>query len=248
MITIKSAREILLMKEAGRIVALVHKKMAEVIKPGISTAELDRIAEAVIRENGATPSFKGYEGFPSAVCTSVNNMLVHGIPDQRVLRNGDIISVDVGACYKGYHGDSAWTFAVGEISKEHAALMQVTHDALFQGLAQVKAGNHVGDIAEAIQSYVEAHGYSLPIEYTGHGIGTNVHEDPAIPNVGRAHTLQLLKEGMAIAVEPMVFMGKPYCRTLRDGWGVVSKDGSWAAHYEHTVIVTADGYTITTTL
>ncbi len=249
MITIKSPREIELMKEAGRIVALVHEKMKEVVKPGISTHEIDKIAEEVIRANGATPSFKGYQGFPGSVCTSVNNMLVHGIPSKKViLAEGDIISIDVGACYKGYHGDSAWSYAVGKISDEHARLLQVTHDALFIGLKEAKAGNRVGDIANAIQTYVESFGYSLPIEYTGHGIGQNIHEDPYVPNVGMAHTLEKLKAGMCIAIEPMVFMGKPYCRTLSDGWGVVSKDGSWAAHYEHTVIIRPDGCEITTTL
>lgn len=246
MISIKSQRELQLMREAGRIVGLVHKKMKEVVRPGISTLELDRIAEEIIRNNGATPSFKGYQGFPGSICTSVNNMLVHGIPDHKILHDGDIISIDVGACYKGYHGDSAWTYAVGNVSEEHLKLMQVTHDSLFEGLKQVKAGNHVGDIANAIQKYVESFGYSLPIEYTGHGVGRHIHEDPAVPNIGRPHSLEVLKAGMCIAVEPMVFMGKPHCRTLPDGWGVVSKDGSWAAHYEHTVIVTKDGYEITT--
>ncbi len=248
MITIKSPRELEFMREAGRIVGLCHQKMAEVIKPGISTRELDRICEEIIRANGATPSFKGYEGFPSTVCASINNMLVHGIPDHRILRDGDIITVDIGACYKGYHGDSGWTYAVGNVSEEHLKLMKVTHDALFKGLEQVKPGNHVGDISHAIQEYVESFGYSLPIDYTGHGIGKVVHEDPAIPNVGRAGTAELLKKGMCIAVEPMVFEGKPYTRTLPDGWGVVSKDGSWGAHYEHTVIITEDGYEITTTV
>jgi methionyl aminopeptidase len=246
MISIKSNREIQLLKEAGRIVALVHKKMAEVVKPGISTEELDRIAEEVIRANGATPSFKGYQGFPGSICASINNMLVHGIPDKRVLRDGDIISIDVGACYKGYHGDSAWTYAVGNVSEEHLKLMEVTHNALFEGLKQVKPGNRVGDISNAIQTYVESFGYSLPIEYTGHGVGKHLHEDPAIPNVGRKGTLEVLKKGMCIAIEPMVFIGRPNCRVLPDGWGVVSKDGSWAAHYEHTVVITDDGYEITT--
>ena len=247
MITIKSKREQELMIQAGRIVGLVHKKMREVVKPGITTKELDRIAEEVIRENGATPSFKGLYGFPNACCISVNNVLVHGIPNDRQLREGDLVSIDVGACYKGYHGDSGWTYAVGEVSEENKKLMQVTHDALFAGLAQVKPGNRVGDISHAVQEYIESRGYSTPIEYTGHGIGKQVHEDPAVPNRGRAGTLEVLKKGMCIAVEPMVFIGKPHCRTLPDGWGVVSKDGSWSAHYEHTVIITEDGYKITTT-
>lgn len=247
MISIKSKRELELMRKAGYIVGLVHKKMAEVVRPGITTLELDRIAEEVILANDATPSFKGLYGFPNAVCISVNNVLVHGIPDHRVLRDGDIVSIDVGACYKGYHGDSAWSYAVGNISDENKRLLQVTHDALFAGLEQVKPGNRIGDVAHAIQEYVESHGYSTPIEYTGHGIGTHVHEDPSVPNRGRAGTLEVLKKGMCIAVEPMVFIGKPHCRTLPDGWGVVSKDGTWSAHYEHTVIITEDGYEITTT-
>ena len=246
MISIKSPREIELMAEAGAIVARVHKKMAEIIKPGISTLEINRIAEQVIRENGATPSFKNYQGFPAAVCTSVNDMLVHGIPDHTILKDGDIITVDVGACYKGYHGDSGWTYAVGNVDEKVLKLMEVTKESLFLGLAQVKPGNHIGDISNAIQTYVESFGYGLPADYTGHGIGRSVHEDPYVPNVGKAGTMEVLKKGMCIAVEPMVFMGAAKCYTLPDGWGVKSYDHSWAAHYEHTVAVTDDGYRILT--
>lgn len=246
MISIKSQREIELMAEAGRIVALVHKKMKEIVKPGISTLEINKIAEKVIRDAGATPSFKNYQGFPCAVCTSVNDMLVHGIPDHTILKEGDIISIDVGACYKGYHGDSAWTYIVGQTSKEVEDLCRVTEESLYIGLKEVKPGNYVGDIANAIQTYVEAHGYSLPKEYTGHGIGRSVHEDPYVPNVGKPHTMTKLRKGMCIAVEPMVFMGKADCYTLKDGWGVKSVDHSWAAHYEHTVAITDDGYRILT--
>ena len=248
MITIKSPREIELMAEAGRVVALVHKKMKEVVKPGISTWEIDKIAEEVIRANGATPSFKGLYDFPNAVCTSINDMLVHGIPSKSViLKDGDIISIDVGACVKGYHGDSAWTYAVGNVTDEKVLdLMKVTEEALYVGLEKVKPGNRVGDISNAIQQYVESHGYSTPIEYTGHGIGRSVHEDPFVPNVGLPNKGELLKKGMCIAVEPMVFMGKPHCKTLKDGWGVVSRDHSWAAHYEHSVAILDDGYRILT--
>ena len=246
MITIKSAREIALLKEAGRIVAHTHKVLAAAIKPGISTLDLDRLAEETIRSMDATPSFKGYQGFPGSICTSINNMLVHGIPDHRILREGDIISIDIGACYKGYHGDSAWSYGVGTIRPEHQKLLDVTEESLYKGLEMVKAGNHVGDISHAIQSYVESFGYSLPIEYTGHGVGKELHEDPAVPNVGKPHTLEKLKKGMVIAIEPMVFMGRPNCRTLPDGWGVVSKDGSWAAHFEHTIAITKDGPVILT--
>lgn len=247
MISLKSSREIELMDRAGSVVALVHKKMLEVVKPGISTWELDSIAEKVIRENGCTPSFKNLYGFPCATCISINDILVHGIPDKKTfLKDGDIVSIDVGACYKGYHGDSAWSYAVGNVDQKALDLLRVTEEALYKGLEQVKPGNRVGDIANAIQTYVEAHGYSCPIEYTGHGIGKQVHEDPYVPNVGKPHSLELLKKGMCLAVEPMVFMGKPHCYTLKDGWGVKSRDHSLAAHYEHTVVITDDGYRILT--
>jgi methionyl aminopeptidase len=235
------------MDHAGTIVARVHKKMKEVIRPGISTLELNRIAEEVIRENGATPSFKNYQGFPAAICASINDTLVHGIPDHTILKDGDIITVDVGACYKGYHGDSGWTYTVGNVTDPKVLeLLKVTEESLYLGLEQVKPGNHIGDIANAIQTYVESFGFSLPEEYTGHGIGKSVHEDPYVPNVGKPGTLELLKKGMCIAVEPMVFMGSARCYTLKDGWGVKSYDHSWAAHYEHTVAITEDGCKILT--
>ncbi|MBQ1508611.1 MAG: type I methionyl aminopeptidase [Erysipelotrichaceae bacterium] len=247
MISLKSPREIELMNEAGTIVALVHKKMKEIIQPGISTYEIDRIAEEVMRANGATPSTKGYQGFPCATCTSVNDMLVHGIPDRKtILKDGDIISVDVVCCYKGYHADSGWSYPVGNVPQNVLDFMKVTEEALYEGIEQARPGNRVGDISHAIQSYVEARGYSLPIEYTGHGIGKHIHEDPYVPNVGRAGTLELLKKGMCIAIEPMTFMGKPHCYTLKDGWGVKSRDHSLAAHYEHTVAITEDGCKILT--
>ena len=248
MITIKSPREIELMDRAGTVVALVHKRLREVIKPGITTKQIDKICEEVIRQNDCTPSFKGLYGFKGSVCTSINDMLVHGIPSHDVvLKDGDIITVDVGACYKGYHGDSAWSYTVGNVTDEKTLdLMKVTQQALYEGLKQVKPYNRIGDISYAIQSYVEAHGYSCPIEYTVHGIGKQVHEDPYVPNVGKPHTGPILKKGMCIAVEPMVFMGKPHCHTLDDGWGVVSDDHSLAAHYEHTIVVTDDGYKILT--
>lgn len=246
MISLKSSREIELMDRAGTVVALVHKRLKEEIKPGMTTKHIDQICEEVIRENGCTPSFKGLYGFPGSVCTSVNEVLVHGIPGSQILKNGDIISVDVGACYKGYHGDSAWTFLVGDVDEKTRDLCRVTEEALYKGLEQARPGNRIGDISWAIQSYVEAHGYSCPIEYTGHGIGKSVHEDPYVPNVGRPHTGPILKRGMCIAIEPMVFMGKPHCHTLDDDWGVVANDHSLSAHYEHTIAITADGYKILT--
>ena len=246
MITRKSKREIELMKEAGRITAITHRMVREAIAPGITTKELDDLAYKTITSLGATPSFKGYGGFPGTICASVNNVLVHGFPDNTKLKDGDIISVDIGANYKGYHGDSAWTYAVGEISEEAQRLMDVTREALFVGLEQVKPNNRIGDISSAIQTYVEARGFSLPTEYTGHGVGSNLHEDPAIPNVGKKDTKELIKEGMTFAIEPMVHIGKPFTRVLDDDWTVVTKDGSLAAHFEHTVVVTSTGYEILT--
>lgn len=246
MITRKSKREIELMKEAGRITAIAHRKVREAIAPGITTKELDDIAYKTILSYGATPSFKGYGGFPGTICASVNDVLVHGFPNNTKLKEGDIISVDIGANYKGYHGDSAWTHAVGKVSEEAQNLMDVTREALFKGLEQVKPGNRIGDISNAIQTYVEAHGYSLPTEYTGHGVGSELHEDPAIPNVGKKDTKELIKEGMTFAIEPMVHVGKPFTRVLDDDWTVITKDGSLCAHFEHSVVVTSTGYEILT--
>ncbi len=246
MITLKSQPEIETMREAGRIVGLAHEAIAKAIRPGITTLELNAIAEKVIRDHGAIPSFLGYGGFPASICASINNVLVHGIPDHTRLKDGDIISIDIGACYKGYHGDSAWTHAVGEISNEAKNLMKVTRESLFVGLQQAKPGNRLGDICHAIGEYVESHGYSVPVDYTGHGIGTEMHEEPAIPNYGKAGRGVLLKEGMTLAIEPMVHAGKPQTRVLQDDWTVVSKDGSLAAHYEHTIVITSTGYEILT--
>lgn len=248
MITSKSKREIDLMRKAGEIVALAHQAVAEAIKPGITTGELDRIVEKVIRDHQATPSFKGYNGFPASICASVNEVLVHGFPSKYALKEGDIISVDIGACYKGYHGDSAWTYAVGEVSEEAKHLMEVTKQSLYEGLKMVKAGVHLSDISNTIGEYVYSYGYSVPYEYTGHGIGANLHEDPAIPNYGPKGKGPILKAGMTLAIEPMVHRGKPFTKVLDDDWTVVTKDGSLAAHYEHTVLVTEEGYEILTTI
>lgn len=248
MITTKSAREIKLMKEAGRIVALAHQRIKPMIVPGITTKELDAVIEKVILEHDATPSFKGYGGFPAAACTSINHVLVHGIPDDTPLKEGDIISIDIGANYKGYHGDSAWTYAVGIISDAAKQLLEVTESSLFEGLKYAKPNNRLFDISHAIGSYVMERGFSLPIEYTGHGIGSSLHEDPAIPNVGMPHTGVLLKPGMTLAIEPMVHIGKPFTKVLSDNWTVVTKDGSLSAHFEHTVVITEEGYEILTTL
>lgn len=248
MITNKSQREISLMKQAGWIVAKTLEIIEPYIKPGISTYELDQICEKTIRSYGATPSFKGYQGFSGSICSSVNEVLVHGIPSKSViLKEGDIITIDVGAQYKGYHGDGAWTFAVGEVSEQAKQLMQVTHDALYKGLEVVRDGVHLGDVSHAIGSYIKQFGYGIPMEYTGHGIGRNLHEDPAIFNDGQPNKGVLLKEGMTICIEPMVQLGKPFTKVLSDNWTVVSKDKSLTAHYEHTVAVTKDGCEILTT-
>ena len=246
MISTKSPREISLMREAGRITGFAHNEVEKAIRPGITTLALDKIVEDAILSQGATPSFKGLYGFPNASCVSVNEELVHGIPGKRVLKTGDIISIDIGACYQGYHGDSAWTYAVGDISETAQKLLQVTKEALFTGLKQVKAGNRLGDVSHAIGEYVFSFGFSVPADYTGHGIGSNVHEEPIIPNFGRDGMGVLLKEGMTLAIEPMVHVGKPFTKVLENDWTVVTKDSSLSAHFEHTVLVTKDGYEILT--
>lgn len=248
MITTKSEREIKLMREAGRIVALAHQEVQTLIKPGVSTKQLDGLIESVITKHGATPSFKGYGGFPAASCTSINHVLVHGIPDDTKLKAGDIISVDIGANYKGYHGDSAWTYAVGEVSEDIKRLLTVSEASLFEGLKYAKANNRLYDISHAIGEYVMRHGYSVPLEYTGHGIGSSLHEEPAVPNVGIPNTGIVLKAGMTLAVEPMVHMGKPFTKVLADDWTVITLDKSLAAHFEHTIVITETGYEILTAL
>ena len=248
MIRLKTAEELRKMREAGRIVALAHEAVRSNIKAGMTTKELNDLCEKIIVEAGATPSFKGLYGFPAATCISINSLLVHGIPDDTVLQEGDIVSVDIGACYQGYHGDSAWTYGVGTISDADQKLLDVTRGALFEGLRYAKAGNRLTDISHAIGEFVFAHGYSIPRDYIGHGVGQSVHEDPAVPNFGPAGHGVLLKPGMTIAVEPMVLACRPQTRVLKDGWGVVTKDGSRTAHFEHTIAITNNGYEILTTL
>ena len=249
MIEIKSEREIALLKEAGSIVALCHEEMKQQVRPGISTYELNEIVEKIILEHGATPSFKGYGGFPSAVCASVNEVVVHGMPSKKqILKSGDIIALDIGACYKGYHGDSAWSYAVGSISKEDQQLLQVTHDSLFKGLEQVREGVHLGDVSAAIGNYASSFGYGVVEEFTGHGVGRKLHEDPAIFNFGVPGTGPILKEGMVLAIEPMINAGTKYVKILADGWTTVTKDKSKSAHFEHTIVVRKNGYEILTTL
>jgi methionyl aminopeptidase len=246
MIICKSSSELELMREAGRIVALTHQELAKVIQPEITTKELDAFAEKVIRKLGATPSFKGYGGFPGSICTSVNEELVHGIPSDRKLIDGDIISIDIGANYKGYHGDSAWTYAVGTISELDKQLMIITEESLYKGLEQAKPGARLSDISHAIQEHAEKADFAIVREYVGHGIGTNLHEDPQIPNFGPPGRGPRLKPGMVLAVEPMVNAGSRYVKTLADNWTVVTQDNQHCAHYEHTIAITDTGYEIFT--
>ncbi len=246
MITIKSPREIELLRIAGKIVYETHKYLKPYIKEGIKTKELDKLAEDFIRSKGATPSFKGYEGFPTALCVSINSEVVHGFPSDRVLKNGDVVSIDIGACYKGYHGDSGWTYKVGEVSEEVNELLKNTEQALYEGLKQVKPGNRIGDVSNAIETYAKEHKLGVVKELCGHGVGTSVHEDPEVPNFGTKNTGPRLKEGMVIAVEPMLTLGRPDVYVHSNNWTVDTLDGSPSAHFEHTIVVTNDGYEILT--
>lgn len=246
MIICKTPRELDIMRVAGKIVALTHQELQKYIEPGITTKELDSIAEKFIRQHDAIPSFKGYNGFTGSICASVNEELVHGIPGDRLLKNGDIISIDIGAKYNGYHGDSAWTYAVGEISEETQKLLDVTEQSLYKGLEEAKPGERLSNISHAIQVYVEAFGFSVVREYVGHGIGQNLHEDPQIPHFGPPNKGPRLKPGMVLAVEPMVNAGKRYVRTLPDNWTVVTTDGKMCAHFEHTIAIVETGFEILT--
>jgi methionyl aminopeptidase len=246
MIICKTQREIDIMREAGKIVALTHQELKKNIQSGITTGELDIIAEKVIRSYGAIPSFKGYNGFTGSICASVNEELVHGIPGKRVLNEGDIISIDVGAQHNGYHGDSAWTYAVGKITDEAQQLLDVTEASLFKGLEEAKPGERLSNISHAIQSYVEPFGFSIVREYVGHGVGQDLHEDPQIPHYGPPGKGPRLKPGMVLAIEPMVNAGSRYVRTLADNWTVVTTDNKYCAHFEHTVAITETGFEILT--
>ena len=247
MITIKDEREIDLMRHAGMLVSKMHKYLKPFIKEGITTKELDRLAEEFILKNKGVPSCKGYEGFPATLCTSVNDMVVHGIPDNTKLKNGDIITIDVVIGYKGYQGDAAWTYAVGNISDEKKYLMEHTEKALYEGIKMVKPGNRIGDISHAVEVYARGHNLGIVKELCGHGIGTDMHEAPDIPNYGTIGTGPRLKEGMVICIEPMLnYGGKDDIYLLDDDWGVKTLDGNPAAHFEHTVLVTKDGYEVLT--
>ena len=246
MIEIKSKREIELMREAGRVAALAQKAVEEAIRPGISTLELDRIAEETMRKNGAIPAEKGYPSgikgvpdFPGSICASVNDEVIHGIPSSRaILREGDIVSIDLVAYKNGFNGDMARTYVVGKTSKENERLIDVTKNAFFEGIKFAKAGNRIGDVCHAIGEFVEKNGYSVVREFQGHGIGRQMHEDPGIPNYGKPGKGIRLEPGMTLAIEPMVILGRPDILELDDGWTIVTEDGTNAAHYENTILIT----------
>jgi len=240
MIIIHSEEELNLIRASSRIVAEVFKELIKLIRPGITTGELDETAEEMIREKGAEPAFKGYKGFPATICASINEEVIHGIPGLRVLKEGDIISLDMGVKYKGYFGDSATTVTVGEVSSDIKKLLRVTRQALFEGIKKARAGNRLSDISHAIQSHVEKNGFSVVRDFVGHGIGGSLHEEPQIPNFGRPNQGPRLKPGMVLAIEPMVNMGNFEVEIKQDNWTAVTCDRQPSAHFEHTVIVTED--------
>ena len=238
-VSIKSAREIELMTEAGRILAIVHEEMGKALRPGMTTLEIDRIGEEVIRSYGCTPSFLNYNGYPASICVSVNDEVVHGIPtDKRVLKEGDIVGLDAGGIYKGYHSDAARTHGIGEISEEASKLIKITRECFFEGIKYAKEGNHLFEISAAIGRYAEEHGYGVVRDLCGHGIGSRLHEAPEIPNYEMGRKGMKLRAGMTLAIEPMINIGDYRVRWLDDDWTVVTSDGSLSAHYENTVLIT----------
>ncbi len=246
MIYRKSPEEVAAMKRAGRILVDTLNRLEDAVRPGITTGQLDAIAESAITAAGATPSFKGYRGFPASICTSPNHVIVHGIPGPQVLEDGDIISVDVGVFYEGWHADSAWTFPVGDIDPQAAELLKVTEASLDAAIARCKPGLRLGDVGHAVEEVATAAGFSVVREYAGHGIGRRLHEELWVPNYGPPGRREIMSAGMTIAVEPMVNMGGWETRVLDDGWTIVTEDGSLSAHFEHTVAITPDGCEILT--
>jgi len=238
MISIKSPREIELMRIAGRIVAETHELLRKAIRPGITTLELDAIAEEYIRKSGAKPAFKDYNGFPASICSSINEQVVHGIPGPIALKDGDIIGIDIGAVYDGYYGDAARTYGVGSIDKETERLLKVTEESFFKGIEYALPGNRLSDISHSIQKHVESNGFSVVRDFVGHGIGRSMHEDPQIPNYGLPHKGPRLAAGVALAIEPMVNQGRYAVKVREDGWTVVTADGKPSAHYENTIVIT----------
>ena len=243
---IKSSEEIELLKIAGQIVGDTHNYLKQFIKPGITTKELDKLAYDYIISRDATPSFLNYEGYPASICTSVNEEVVHGIPSDRVLQEGDIISIDIGACYKGYHGDSAWSYPVVNISEEKKYLLEHTEKSLYEGLSVIKPGMKIGDIGYAIEQYALKHKLGVVKELVGHGVGKHLHESPDVPNYGKKNTGMTLRKGMVIAVEPMLNLGTADIYILDDDWTIITADDKPSAHFEHTIVVTKDGYEILT--
>ncbi len=235
------------MRPANALVGALLRELREAVRPGITTADLDALAEQRIREAGGQPAFKGYHGYPATICASVNEQVIHGIPTSRPLVEGDIVSIDVGALVDGYYGDAAITVPVGVISARAAELLRVTEESLYKGIEQARVGRRISDIGHAVQQHVEAHGFSVVREFVGHGIGTAMHEEPQIPNYGEPGRGPRLAEGMVLAIEPMINAGKPAVKILKDGWTTVTRDGSLSAHFEHTVCVTAAGPAILTT-
>ena len=248
MIHAKSSREIQYMRDAGRIVAQTHEELAKAVKPGVGTKELDQIAEDYIISKGAEPSFKGYRGFPAAICTSVNHVVVHGIPGLETVKNGEIISIDIGVVINGYHGDAARTIPVGEISATTEKLLQVTEESLYKGIEQTVIGNRLSDISHAVQTHAEGNGFSVVRNYCGHGIGRSMHEEPQILNYGDPGHGPRLKAGYCLAIEPMVNVGTHGVSVLKDGWTVITNDKQLSAHFEHSVAITEDGPLILTEL
>lgn len=246
MIVLKTGRELKIMREACRISAGALKLIGSAVEPGVTTAELDRLAEEYILSQGAKPNFKNYNGYPATACISINNEVIHGIPGKRKIKEGDIVSVDLGAVFEGFHGDNAATFAAGDISPEAKRLMDVTRESLYEGIKMARPGGRIGDISHAVQSYVEARGYSVVRQFVGHGVGTSLHEAPEVPNFGTPGRGVRLVPGMTLAIEPMINMGKAGVRTLADNWTVVTLDNSLSAHFEHTVAITPDGPQIMT--
>lgn len=247
MVVLKTSRELKAMRDAGRISSRALKLAGEAVEPGVSTLEIDRIVRKYIEEQGATPSFLNYGGFPASACISVNDVVIHGIPRKhQILKQGDIVSIDVGAFYEGFHGDNAWTFPCGEVSKEAQDLMDVTRESLFEGINAARPGNRLGDIGSAVQRYVEARGYSVVRDFVGHGVGAKLHEDPSVPNYGTPGRGVRLLPGMTIAIEPMINAGVKEVKTLKDGWTTVTADGKLSAHFEHTIAITPDGPVIMT--
>ncbi len=247
MIVLKTKRELSLMREAGRISAKALQVGGRAVEPGVSTYEIDQEIRKYIESEGATPSFLNYDGFPANSCISVNNVVIHGIPSKKcILKEGDIVSIDVGAYVDGFHGDNAFTFACGDISKEARALLDATYESLFEGIKVAIAGNRIGDIGNAVQSYVEARSYSVVRNFVGHGVGARLHEDPGVPNFGTKGRGPRLTPGMTIAIEPMINLGTYEVEVLPDNWTTVTKDGKLSAHFEHTIAITADGPVILT--